>query len=61
MTRDAPIKGQGSSYALEAPKMYSRLKEKVDEGIPSGEASSASVAASRLLSNGARAPTRIPR
>jgi hypothetical protein len=33
-TRDAPVQGQGSSHALEAPPDVFEAKREVDEGIP---------------------------
>jgi hypothetical protein len=35
MTRDAPIQGQGSSHALEAPQDVFEAKREVNGGIPS--------------------------
>jgi hypothetical protein len=35
MTRDAPMQGQGSSHALEAPQDVFEAKRQVDRGIPS--------------------------
>jgi hypothetical protein len=35
MTRDAPIQGQGSSHALEAPPDIFEAKREIDGGIPS--------------------------
>jgi hypothetical protein len=37
MTRDAPVQGQGSSHALEAPPDVFEAKREVDGKIPSEE------------------------